>query len=228
MRRCIQGVRKFLILLCFALPIAASAEVFGTVNFNFDSDQLDAQGQRQIREIADRLKAVNSYKPTIVVGFTDAVGSTGYNQDLGLRRANTVARALVAEGIPVDEIGNISSRGKSDLLIAVATANRRNRRVTVGLAEILAACRSYRDIQISETAIGDELQTDLLDRLSKASAQRVQLVNSGLNGPAFQMAGAAKEDCGKAAGLNFNSVRKVEYSKRCFCSFARLEVAVRN
>ena len=115
MRQCIQVVRSFLFLACVILPVSVAAEVFGTVNFNFDSDQLDAQGKQQVEEIAQRLKSVNSYKPTVVVGYTDAVGSTGYNQDLGLRRANTVARALVAAGVSVDEIGNISSRGKTDL-----------------------------------------------------------------------------------------------------------------
>ncbi len=226
MRAGMQFLRTVLILICFVFPISIAAEVFGTVNFNFDSDQLDAQGQQQVDEIAQRLKAVNSYKPTVVVGFTDAVGSSGYNQDLGLRRANTVARALVAAGVPVDEIGDISSRGKSDLLVAVASADRRNRRVTVGLAEILAACRSHRDVQLAQTAVGDALQTDLVDRLNRASAQRVQLENLGTNSPAFQMAGAAREDCGKAAGLAFESIRKIEYSKRCFCSFARLEAAL--
>jgi hypothetical protein len=218
--------RLAVFLVLSAAPASVLAEVFGTVNFNFDSDQLDAEGQRQVAEIAERLKATDSYKPTVVIGFTDAVGSTGYNQDLGQRRANTVARALVAAGVSVDQIGDISSRGKSDLLIAVSTAERRNRRVTVGLADILAACRSYRDVPLSQTAVGDELQNDLVARLQVAVAQYDQLTSSGRNGPAFQMAGAAREDCGKAIGLNPESVRKVEYAKRCFCSSARLEAAL--
>ncbi|WP_170527905.1 OmpA family protein [Ruegeria arenilitoris] len=197
------------------------------MNFNFDSDQLDAEGRQQVAEIAERLKAINSYKPTVVVGYTDAVGSTGYNQGLGQRRANTVARAFIEAGVPVDEIGSISSRGKSDLLIAVTTADPRNRRVTVGLAEILAACRSYRDVQLTEAAVGDELQNDLMQRVGEASARRTQLEGSRRNSPAFQMAGAAREDCGKAAGLATDSIRKVEYAKRGFCSYARLEAALK-
>ncbi|MFA3916721.1 OmpA family protein [Ruegeria hyattellae] len=214
-----------LVVLLLSSPVAA--ETFGTVNFNFDSDQLDAQGQQQVAAIAVRLKAVNSYKPTVVVGYTDAVGSSGYNQDLGLKRANTVARALVAAGVTVDEIGDISSRGKTDLLVAVATADRRNRRATVGLAEILDACRSYRDVPLSQASVGQELQADLGKRLQVAAEQYAQFSNSGQNGPAFQMAGAAREDCGKAVGLDFKSIRKVEYAKRCFCSFARLQVSLR-
>ncbi len=221
-----QFLRTILILSFFALPVSVAAELFGTVNFSLDSDQLDAQGQQQVNEIAQSLKAVNSYKPTVVVGFTDAVGSSGYNQDLGLRRATTVARALVAAGVSVDTIGDISSRGKSDLLVAVATADRRNRRVTVGLSEMLAACRSYREVKISADAIGEDLQADITERLNVATTRLTQLQNPGINGPAFQMAGATREDCGKAVGLAFESTRKIEYSKRCLCSFARLEAAV--
>ncbi|MEM7088037.1 MAG: OmpA family protein [Pseudomonadota bacterium] len=206
--------------------VTVRADTFGTVNFNFDSDQLDAGGRQQVSEIAARLKAVDSYKPTVVVGYTDAVGSTGYNQSLGQRRANTVAQALIAAGVPVDRIGTVSSRGKTDLLVAVTTADRRNRRVTVGLAEILAACRSYRDVQLTQAAVGNELQQDLNTRLQTAVTQYQLLTNSGQNGPAFQMAGAAKEDCGKAVGLDAGSIRKVEYAKRCFCSSARLNVAL--
>ncbi|MEM6659314.1 MAG: OmpA family protein [Pseudomonadota bacterium] len=214
-----------LILLCMG-SVTVRADTFGTVNFNFDSDQLDAGGRQQVSEIAARLKAVDSYKPTVVVGYTDAVGSTGYNQSLGQRRANTVAQALIAAGVPVDRIGTVSSRGKTDLLVAVTTADRRNRRVTVGLAEILAACRSYRDVQLTQAAVGNELQQDLNTRLQTAVTQYQLLTNSGQNGPAFQMAGAAKEDCGKAVGLDAGSIRKVEYAKRCFCSSARLNVAL--
>ncbi|MEM1006004.1 MAG: OmpA family protein [Pseudomonadota bacterium] len=214
-----------LILLCMG-SVTVRADTFGTVNFNFDSDQLDAGGRQQVSEIAARLKAVDSYKPTVVVGYTDAVGSTGYNQSLGQRRANTVAQALIAAGVPVDRIGTVSSRGKTDLLVAVTTADRRNRRVTVGLAEILAACRSYRDVQLTQAAVGNELQQDLNTRLQTAVTQYQLLTNSGQNGPAFQMAGAAKEDCGKAVGLDAGSIRKVEYAKRCFCSSNRLNVAL--
>lgn len=221
-------VRIASLLVLLALPHIAAAETFGTVNFNFDSDKLDAQGLQQVAEIAARLKAVDSYRPTVVVGFTDAVGASAYNQDLGQRRANTVAQALVAAGVSADQIGLVSSRGKSDLLIEVSTAERRNRRVAVGLAEILAACRSYREVQLSNAAIGDELQGDLVTRLQIAANQYEQLTVSGQGSAAFQMAGAAREDCGKAVGLGTNSIRKVEYSKRCFCSFARLETALKS
>jgi outer membrane protein OmpA-like peptidoglycan-associated protein len=214
-------------LFCLFLgALAASAQEFGTINFDFDSDQLDAESRQEVAEIAERLSATSSYKPTVVVGYTDAVGTSAYNLDLGQRRAKAVADALVAAGVPVDRIGAVSSRGKADLLVTVATAERRNRRVTVRLGDILAACQNYRNVALSQNAVGQELQNDLSLRLTEAVEHYSKLTASGANGPAFQMAGAAREDCGQAVGYDVSSVRKLEYSKRCFCSSARMRTAL--
>lgn len=217
-----------LICLLFALliPVAASAQDLGTVNFEFDSDVLDAEARSKITEIAERLKASPSYKPTVVVGYTDAVGSFGYNDSLGLRRARAVAEALVAQGVPVARIGTVESRGKRELLVSVATPERRNRRATVSLDDMLAACRTYRDIAITSASIGDELQSDLVSRLDEAVSAYSTFRSNGANGPAFQMAGAAKEDCSTASGFKPDAYRKVEYAQRCICSSARLRVAL--
>lgn len=224
-RKLMAGVLT-LVLLSAGAQAQEGSDSFGTVNFQFDSDQLDAAGQQQVAEIAERLKAAQSYKPTVVVGYTDAVGGSGYNLDLGQRRARTVADALIAAGVPVDRLGTISSRGKNDLLIKVLSAERQNRRVTVGLAEILAACPSYRDVALSQNAVGTALQQDLTARLTEAVETYKRLTSDGANMPAFQMAGAAREDCGAAVGFEGQSVRKIEYAKRCFCSSARMRVAL--
>lgn len=214
------------LLLLLLVPLAASAQTLGTVNFDFDSDQLDATAQAEVARIAEQLKANPSYRPTIVVGYTDAVGSAGYNDGLGLRRAQRVALALEAAGVPVDRIGTIRSRGENELLVAVTTPERQNRRVTVTLDDILAACRSYRQVPLAADDIGNALQTDLAARLQEAAREYQTLTATGGNGAAFQMAGAAREDCGQAVGYNDDSVRKVEYAKRCFCNSARMQVAL--
>ncbi len=216
------------VLALLWMSFAVVAQDFGTVNFAFDSDRLDAEGRQQVAEIAERLKETDSYKPTVVVGYTDAVGASGYNQDLGQRRAKTVADALISAGVPVDRIGALTSRGERDLLIKVETAERRNRRVTIGLGDILAACPSYRRVALSQNAVGDALQDDLTLRLSEAVETYNRLTANGSNSPAFQMAGAAREDCGQAVGYDGASVRKIEYAKRCFCSSARMRTALTN
>ena len=161
-----------------------------------------------------------------MVGYTDAGGSSGYNDQLGLRRARAVAQELVAQGVPVARVGTVESRGERELLVSVTTAERRNRRATVTLDDMLAACRSYRDISITPASIRDELQQDLESRLSEAVSAFAAYQSNGTNGPAFQMAGAAQEDCGIATGFEPNALRKTEYAQRCICSSARLRTAL--
>ena len=213
----------FLTLFVFLSP--AAAQDVGTVNFAFDSDVLDAEAQKKIAEIAERLKATSSYKPTVVVGHTDAVGSSAYNQGLGLRRAQAVANALIAAGVPVDRIGTVDSHGKNQLLVRVDGPERQNRRVTVTLEDMLKACRSWRDIGLTSASVGEDLQRDLVARMNEAVAFYAQLQASGSIGPAFQMAGAAREDCGIAVGFNGYAIRKVEYAQRCMCNSTRMRVA---
>ncbi|MDB6178719.1 OmpA family protein [Paracoccus sp. Z330] len=208
------------------LPVMGFAQDIGTVNFQFDSDQLDAEGRQQVEAIAQKLIAAQSYKPSVVIGYTDAVGSNAYNLDLGRRRAQTVANALIALGAPVDRIDHVESRGENELLVNVATAQRSNRRVTVTLDDMLAACRSYREIQLSQSNIGASLEQDLRQKLATAVQQYQSFAATGGNGPAYQMAGAAREDCGIAVGFDGGASRKLEYSKRCLCSYARLSVAM--
>lgn len=210
--------------LVFALP--ASAQDFGTINFEFDSDQLDSEGLQNVTEIAGKLKERQSYKPTVVVGFTDAVGTLGYNDALGQRRAERVAAALEAQGVPVNRIGTVASRGERELLVSVTGPERQNRRVTVSLEEIMAACRTYREIPLTPASVGNELQSDLVARLSQAVQSFDRLAASRNDGAAFQMAGAAREDCGIAVGYDADAIRKTEYAQKCFCSSARMQAAL--
>lgn len=213
-------------LALFLIAGNALAQDLGTVLFDFDSDTLDTQSQSQVDEIAETLKENPSYKPTIVVGYTDAVGTSVYNQDLGQRRARAVASALTTAGVPVSRIGTVASRGENDLVVAVATAERLNRRATVTLDDMMAACRSYRNIDLNPAGFGDEFQSDLQARLDRAVSSYVRFAADGRNGPAYQMAGAAKYDCGIAVGLQTNESRKLEYGQKCFCNSARLQVAL--
>ncbi len=72
--------------------------VFPAVAFRFDSAELTELGKGQVYLAAQRLKE----KPDLTVlveGHTDSVGTDEYNQKLGLRRAQSVIKELVAQGI---------------------------------------------------------------------------------------------------------------------------------
>lgn len=225
MAKFLRFIRMTMVLLAVA-PFAAFTQTIGTVNFDFDSDRLDAEARSEVAAIAAQINAAPGYKPTVVVGYTDLVGSPGYNDALGLRRARRVADALEASGVPVQRIGTVASLGERRPVVQVAGPARPNRRVTVTLSDILGVCASYRDIPLQTRDLGDPLQGDLRARLQTAVAQYERLAGTGANTAAWQMAGAAREDCGQAVGYVADSVRKLEYAKRCFCSSARMQVAL--
>ena len=67
-----------------------------------------------------------------VDGYTDLSGTTGYNQKLSIRRAQTVQTELVRDGVPMNEI-SIHGYGESNPLVPTAQGVRepQNRRVEI-------------------------------------------------------------------------------------------------
>ncbi|MGA8399447.1 MAG: OmpA family protein [Stellaceae bacterium] len=111
-------------------PPPAAARVF-IVFFDWDKDVITREGQAIIQQAAD---AYRSGVPVQlqVTGYTDRSGSPGYNQRLSERRANNVARALAALGVPKNEMV-VSGRGENDNRVPTANGVRepQNRRVEI-------------------------------------------------------------------------------------------------
>src|SRR6056297_3458819 len=104
-----------------------SNEVLSTVNFAFDSAQLDAGARDTLREQAIWIKQFPEVRFR-VYGHTDKVGSSAYNKSLGLRRANAVVNYLVSQGISRGRLEAVVSFGESQPLIVTQGRERRNRR----------------------------------------------------------------------------------------------------
>lgn len=102
-------------------------EVPDTVNFAFNSAQLDQQALAIIARQADWIKQFPEVRFR-VFGYTDKVGSEAYNKRLGMRRANTVVNALVAHGISRSRLEAVVSYGETKPLIDVPGRERANRR----------------------------------------------------------------------------------------------------
>jgi len=82
-------------------------------------------------------QAVEDYRRTgtariSVTGHTDTSGNAAYNLKLSQRRADTVARELINQGVPATDIATVG-RGEEDLLVPTADGVRepRNRRVEI-------------------------------------------------------------------------------------------------
>jgi outer membrane protein OmpA-like peptidoglycan-associated protein len=111
-------------------PPPAPAKVF-IVFFDWDRDTITPEGQQIIQQAADAYKA-GSPVQLQVTGYTDRSGSAGYNQRLSERRANNVARALAAMGVPREQMV-VSGRGENDNRVPTANGVRepQNRRVEI-------------------------------------------------------------------------------------------------
>jgi outer membrane protein OmpA-like peptidoglycan-associated protein len=102
-------------------------EVPNTVNFEFDSYILDGEAQTVLRQQADWIKQFPEVRFR-VYGFTDLVGTAGYNKRLGQKRANAVVAFLTSQGISRSRLEAVVSYGETRPVIATPNRERQNRR----------------------------------------------------------------------------------------------------
>ncbi|MBL8789482.1 MAG: OmpA family protein [Rhizobiales bacterium] len=107
-------------------------------NITFDTDRADIQPAffSTLNSVALVLK---EYDKSLVdvVGHTDSDGSADYNLDLSRRRANAVARYLVAQQLDPNRF-DVQGRGKDDPVASNATpeGKARNRRVEITIVPL--------------------------------------------------------------------------------------------
>ena len=112
------------------MPPPAAPKVF-IVFFDWDKDTITPEGHAIVQQAADAWKS-GAPVQIQVTGYTDRSGSAGYNQRLSERRANNVARALAALGVPREQMA-VSGRGENDNRVPTADGVRepQNRRVEI-------------------------------------------------------------------------------------------------
>ncbi|KAF1052098.1 MAG: Outer membrane porin F [Stenotrophomonas maltophilia] len=80
---------------------------FGDVLFDLDRADLKSAGLGNVQQLANYLQQ-NPDRKVLIEGYTDATGSADYNQGLSERRAESVRRALLHQGVSPERI---STRG---------------------------------------------------------------------------------------------------------------------
>ncbi|MCV6825272.1 MULTISPECIES: OmpA family protein [Halocynthiibacter] len=122
----------------YAISLAKrfAEEVPSTINFAFDSYQLDQNARAALRVQADWIKQFPevTFK---VYGHTDLVGSAAYNKKLGLRRAQAAVNYLISQGISRDRLAAVVSYGKTQPLIVTQGRERKNRRTVTEVSGFL-------------------------------------------------------------------------------------------
>ena len=108
-----------------------SAPVVFIVFFDWDKDRITPEGMAIIQQAAAAYKSGAPVQIQIT-GYTDRSGSPGYNQRLSERRANNVAKAMAALGVPKEQM-MVSGKGENDNRVPTADGVRepQNRRVEI-------------------------------------------------------------------------------------------------
>jgi peptidoglycan-associated lipoprotein len=110
-----------------ALAERFSAEVSDTINFAFNSAELSDEARSILKQQANFIRQFPEVRFR-VFGHTDKVGSNGYNQRLGLRRAQAAVAYLSSLGISRSRLEAVVSYGETRPIIATNAAEVRNRR----------------------------------------------------------------------------------------------------
>ncbi len=108
-----------------------------TINFAFNSAELSDEARSILQKQANFIKQFPEVRFR-VFGHTDKVGSNGYNQRLGLRRAQAAVAYLSSLGISRSRLEAVVSYGETKPLIATNEAEVRNRRT---VTEVFRLCR---------------------------------------------------------------------------------------
>ncbi len=104
-----------------------NAEVSDTINFEFNSAQLDADARAILDKQANFIRQFPEVRFR-VYGHTDRVGSSAYNKRLGLRRAQAVVAYFASKGISRSRLEALVSYGETRPVIDTQNRERRNRR----------------------------------------------------------------------------------------------------
>lgn len=110
-----------------ALAQRFTAEVPDTINFEFNRSDLSDEAKAILQKQANFIRQFPEVRFR-VFGHTDLVGSAGYNQSLGLRRAQAAVAYMVSLGVDKARLEAVISYGKTRPLIATNEPEMRNRR----------------------------------------------------------------------------------------------------
>ena len=116
-----------------AEPIAIEP-VSGVVLFDFDIDVPNGEGETALQDIIARLQERTADR-IIVSGHADRAGTEAYNDNLSKRRADNVAKSLIAGGVEASSV-TIEAFGESQPAVATDDGVREpaNRRVEIDAA----------------------------------------------------------------------------------------------
>lgn len=83
--------------------------------FGFDKHQISNEGKNLLNKVIE--ENGNNISSIIIIGYTDPIGSTSYNQTLSTKRAQAVKDYLVSQGFKLESIHS-EGRGETELKVS--------------------------------------------------------------------------------------------------------------
>ncbi|MEO7360657.1 MAG: OmpA family protein [Gemmatimonadaceae bacterium] len=106
---------------------------FSGLLFEFDSDRVLGESAKNLKTLA---KSLDKYRGSdlLIVGHTDSLGTSAYNQDLSLRRARATAAYLTSQGVLLERLKS-DGKGEAEPVADNRTeaGQAKNRRVEVAI-----------------------------------------------------------------------------------------------
>lgn len=121
-----------------ALAQRFAAEVPDTINFAFNSAELSDEARSILQKQANFIRQFPEVRFR-VFGHTDLVGSAGYNQRLGLRRAQAAVAYLTSLGVSKSRLEAVVSYGKTRPIIQTSAPEMRNRRTVTEVSGFVSS-----------------------------------------------------------------------------------------
>ena len=150
-KRRVEEQRRIALEKALAIPLASGRVtlangrigISGSVLFSFSSAELQPEGRQLLRSLVHPLRVYTAERGEVLMisGFTDDRGVSGRNQrfednlELSAQRALTVTRALIAEGMPPNQVF-AAAFGAQQPVASNATEEGRARNRRVELAPV--------------------------------------------------------------------------------------------
>jgi OOP family OmpA-OmpF porin len=91
-------------------PVAEKVTFATDVLFDFDRAVVKPEGKSKLDDLASKMGGIN-LEVIIAIGHADAIGSSAYNQNLSVRRAEAIKAYLISKGI---ETNRVYTEGKGE------------------------------------------------------------------------------------------------------------------
>ncbi len=116
--------------------------------FAFDKDDIGAEARRKLDQLIQQLKGI-PYGEVVTLGFADPIGTHTYNQKLSERRAASVERYLVSNGIPAEKI-KVEARGETEEFASYKSCKAQDRK------KLIDCLQPDRRVEVTVTTAKDQ------------------------------------------------------------------------